>query len=68
MTTREFEIKFKKLYVPLGMYALRIVEDADVAEDLEQDAFMKVWEYIERGVEIDDFDSFAYRTLRNLCI
>ena len=40
MTPREFEIYFRRLYLPLGMYALRYVEDADVAEDLEQDAFM----------------------------
>ena len=34
MTTKEFEILFRKLYLPLGMYALRIVDDADVAEDM----------------------------------
>ena len=43
MTTREFEICFRRLYMPLGMYALRLVDDADVAEDLVQDAFMKAW-------------------------
>lgn len=37
MTAREFEIAFRKLYLPLGMYALRLVDDADIAEDLEQD-------------------------------
>ena len=50
------------------MYALRIVGDADVAEDLEQDAFMKAWLYIENGGEIDNFSSFMYRTLRNVCL
>ena len=68
MTSKEFEILFRKLYLPLGMYALRIVEDADVAADLEQDAFMKAWLYIEKGGEIDNFSSFMYRTVRNVCL
>ena len=50
------------------MYALRFVDDADVAEDLEQDAFMKAWLYIKNGGEIDSFSSFMYRTMRNVCL
>lgn len=68
MTIREFEISFRRLYLPLGMYALRLVNDADVAEDLEQDAFMKAWLYIQDGNEIENFTSFMYRTLRNECL
>lgn len=68
MTTKEFEISFKKLYLPLGMYALRLVDDADVAEDLEQDAFMKAWQYMESGGKIENFTSFMYRTLHNVCL
>lgn len=68
MTAKEFEVLFRKLYLPLGMYALRIVDDADIAEDLEQDAFLKAWLYIENGGEIDNFSSFMYRTLRNVCL
>lgn len=68
MTVKEFELHFKRLYMPLGMYALRIVDDADVAEDLEQDAFMKAWQYIQNGGEIENFSSFMYRTLRNVCL
>ena len=68
MTPREFEIYFRRLYLPLGMYALRYVEDADVAEDLEQDAFMKAWMYIENGGEIVNFEAFMYRAVRNACL
>ena len=68
MTAKEFEAYFRRLYLPLGMYALRIVNDADTAEDLEQDAFMKVWVYVESGVEIENFTAFMYRTLRNICL
>lgn len=68
MTVKEFELQFKRLYLPLGMYALRLVDDADVAEDLVQDSFMKVWMYIENKGEIYDFPSFIYRTVRNECL
>lgn len=68
MTTKEFEIHFRRLYLPLGMYALRMVGDADAAEDLEQDAFMKAWIYLDNGGEIDNFEAFIYRTLRNVCL
>lgn len=68
MTAREFEIVFRKLYLPLGMYALRLVDDADIAEDLEQDAFMKAWLYVGSGNDVGNFTSFMYRTLRNECL
>ena len=50
------------------MYALRLVDDADVAEDLEQDAFLKAWLYIEDGGDIENFSAFMYRTVRNVCL
>ncbi len=68
MTIREFEIQFRRLYLPLGMYALRIVDNADDAEDLVEDAFIKAWETIENGAEIENFKAFIYRTVRNVCI
>lgn len=68
MTVKESETYFRRLYMPLGMYSLRIVGDADKAEDLVQDAFLKTWNYIEEGNDIDNFRPFIYRTLRNVCL
>ena len=68
MTIREFENHFRKLYLPLGMYALRIVGDTDEAEDLVEDAFIKAWEAIKAGSEPDNFKAYIYRTVRNVCI
>ncbi len=68
MTIHEFEIQFRRLYLPLGMYALRIVDNADDAEDLVEDAFIKAWEAIEKGAEIENFKAFIYRSVRNVCI
>ena len=68
MSSKEFEIFFKRLYLPLGMYALRIVDDATVAEDLVQDAFIKAWLYIEKGGDIEKFTPFMYRAVHNVCL
>lgn len=68
MTEREFEILFRNLYLPLGMYALRMVEDIDRVEDLVQEAFLKSWKQIEEGREIANFKSWMYRCVRNECI
>lgn len=69
MTSREFEIAFRLLYLPLGMYALRIVGDADVAEDMVQDAFVRAWEYMADGARtVDNFKAFMYRSVRNRCL
>lgn len=68
MTIREFEAYFRRLYLPLGMYALRIVDDADVAEDMVQDAFMNTWERLDGGLEISNFKAFMYRSVRNECL
>lgn len=68
MTGHEFDIFFRRLYLPLGMFALRIINDAQSAEDIVEDAFMKAWQMIEEGKEIDDFKAYIYRSVRNGCI
>lgn len=37
------EILFKRLYKPLRAYAFRLVNEMDVAEDIVQDVFFKIW-------------------------
>ena len=68
MTVPEFEKWFRALYLPLGMYALRIVDDADVAEDMVQEAFVKTWSHLEAGTDISNFKAFIYRCVRNECL
>ncbi len=68
MKISRFESEFRKLYLPLGMYALRYVGNTDTAEDTVQNAFVKAWKAIGDGLEIDDFKAFMYRCVRNECI
>lgn len=68
MTGREFDAMFRRLYLPLGMYALRIVGDVDDAEDLVSDAFAKAWPTVQAGAEIANFEGYMYRAVRNECI
>lgn len=68
MTSREFELQFRRLYMPLGMYALRIVEEVEAAEDLVQDAFAKAWLTVNSGHDIGYFRSYMYQIVRNECV
>lgn len=68
MNVREFETLFKKLYMPLGMYALRIVRDTDEAEDIVEETFARVWQSLEDGMEIQNFKAYMYLAVRNECI
>lgn len=65
MDVRDFEYLFKCLYLPLGMYSLRIVGDTDASEDIVQNAFSKAWLQLRSGLEITDFKAYMYRIVRN---
>lgn len=65
MTERSFEIEFRRLYIPLCMYALRMVEDIDDARDVVQEAFSKAWCVVQSDQEIANFKAYMYRMVRN---
>ena len=43
-------------------------KDRERAIELTQEAFVKAWQYMERGEEVRDIRPFLYRILRNLII
>jgi RNA polymerase sigma-70 factor (ECF subfamily) len=44
-----------------------ILFDRDLALEIMQDAFMKTWEYVAEGNDIDNVRAFLYRVASNLC-
>jgi RNA polymerase sigma-70 factor, ECF subfamily len=49
-------------------YCLFETSKRDVAIDLTQDTFIKVWEYMAEGKEIENMKAFLYRVARNIII
>ncbi|MDE7410010.1 MAG: sigma-70 family RNA polymerase sigma factor [Muribaculaceae bacterium] len=68
MTAREFTLIYRKLYMPLCMYALRITENTALAHDTVQGSFVRVWDMIQNGHEIEALERYMYRTVRNAAI
>lgn len=50
------------------MFALRIIGDADMAEDIVATTFANVWQKINEGLEIDNFKAYLYQAVRNECL
>lgn len=68
MTEREFTLTYRRLYMPLCMYALRITENTTLAHDAVQGSFMRVWDRLREGHEINSLETYMYRTVRNAAI
>jgi RNA polymerase sigma-70 factor (ECF subfamily) len=60
-----FEELFKAYYIPLCEYCLRYVSDPDIAEEIVQDLFFRMW--VKRGsININtSMKSYLYMALRN---
>lgn len=52
----------------LFRHALFRVSNRDRALELVQDTFLKVWDYLREGGEVDQYKAFLYRILNNLII
>lgn len=61
------EAFFRAIHAPLVRYATRFVPDSS-AEDVVQDAFVRIWNGRERIDPSQSLKAFAYRTVRNLSL
>ncbi|MFN4181117.1 MAG: RNA polymerase sigma factor [Candidatus Paceibacteria bacterium] len=52
----------------LFRYSLFKVSDRDLAKDLVQETFLRAWNHVAEGKEIDNFKAFFYRVLGNMII
>lgn len=68
MDKYKFQREYERLCLPLGMYALRITESVDDAEDAVQTAFINVWNKVAEGLEIENFKQYMYAAVRNCAL
>ena len=68
MKDREFDIFFRKHYLALCMYALRIVGDAEASRDVVEEGFARMWQQVNEGVEINYKKAYIYRVVYNECV
>ena len=52
----------------LFRHAVLRVRDRDLAKDLVQETFTRVWDYLAKGKSIDHVRAFLYRTLNNALV
>lgn len=61
---KSFALLHKALYPGLFRYAITMVQDADLADDLLQELFIKFWENRARIGEITNVSGYFYRSTR----
>lgn len=68
----DFEKQFLDIYKQntdaIFRYCLLRVSDRELAKDIAQDTFMKVWQYAAKGEKIANLRAFLFTTARNLII
>lgn len=64
--------RFKKEFLPyhqkLYRIAYRMLQNPDIAQDMVQDTYVKLWEKRDELQDIHNTESFAVVVLRNLCL
>ncbi|MFY0685627.1 MAG: RNA polymerase sigma-70 factor [Cyclobacteriaceae bacterium] len=63
-----FESVFHELYAPLAGFALKYVNDSDVAEEIVQDTFTSVWVKVNQIQIQTTVKSYLYGAVRNACL
>lgn len=64
---KAFEELFREFYPSMCAVAIRFVSDREAAEDIAQEAFIKLWEKRTTYKEIPCLKTFLYVSVKNLC-
>jgi RNA polymerase sigma-70 factor (ECF subfamily) len=65
---QNIENAYKEYSDAIFRYCLFKLSDREKALDLVQDTFTRVWQYVQKGNEIENMKTFLYTTARNLII
>lgn len=63
-----FEKAYEDLADPIFRYIYYRVFDREIAKDLTQETFYKVWDYLAKNKEIENMRAFMYRTAHNIVV
>lgn len=62
-----FEALFQEFYPSMCVVATKFITDQNAAEDIVQEAFIKLWEKRETYDDIPNLKTFLYVSVKNLC-
>ena len=65
---RALEMVFKAHYAGMASFVQRFVRSSDLAEELVQDVFLKLWSKREQLAEIETFRTYLFRAARNTAL
>lgn len=65
---RALEAVFKAHYAGMASFVQRFVRSHDLAEELVQDVFLKLWSRREHLAEIETFRTYLFRAARNTAL
>lgn len=62
---KAFKIIFETFYKSLHIFAVKYVNDSDLAEDMVQEVFVKLWEKRKTIVDVLTIKAFLYMSVKN---
>ena len=65
---KAFEILFHSYYGYLCLFAVKIINDRESAEEIVQDFFVKLWEKREKLQIETSVKNYLFRSVKNLCL
>jgi len=63
-----FQSIYQQYYAKLCIYATSILANDEESEEIVQNVIYKLWEQREKFNEIENLQSYLYRSVKNLCI
>lgn len=63
-----FKTLFEMFYPKVKIFLVKFLKDENIAEDISQDIFVKIWTYREALPDIRSFNTYLYRMTRNAAL
>lgn len=67
-TFKDFERIFQEKFISLVTFAMTIVDSQDIAEDIVQEVFIKIWESKKDTIFRKDIKGYLFISVKNTCL